>query len=72
MNPEILKQMGIQICIPGMRLSASNKDYVSGPGTYDLNGYIYATLAGVLKMLVDEESKVNNAKFGKTGRPHWH
>lgn len=46
-----------KICIPGMRLSLSNKDHVSGPGTYELGGYIYATLAGVLK--TEQDSKTN-------------
>lgn len=59
MDPEKLKEMGIQICIPGMRLSAANKEYASGPGTYELKGYIYATLAGLLKMLVDEKTQVS-------------
>ncbi|XP_026323070.1 exosome complex component CSL4 [Hyposmocoma kahamanoa] len=53
---EKLKDIG-KICIPGMRLSESNKDFVSGPGTYELKGYIYASLAGVLKMEEDEDSK---------------
>ncbi|KOB70898.1 Exosomal 3'-5' exoribonuclease complex subunit ski4 [Operophtera brumata] len=58
MDAEKLKEMGVQICIPGMRLSAANKEYASGPGTYELKGYIYATLAGLLKMLVDEKTQV--------------
>ncbi|KAJ0170761.1 hypothetical protein K1T71_013533 [Dendrolimus kikuchii] len=47
-----------KICIPGMRLSPYNKDHVAGPGTYELRGYIYSSLAGILKMEVDEISKV--------------
>lgn len=54
---EKLKEIG-KLCIPGMRLSESNKEFVSGPGTYELKGYIYASLAGVLKMEEDEDSKV--------------
>lgn len=54
---EKLKDIG-KICIPGMRLSESNKEFISGPGTYELKGYIYASLAGVLKMEEDDHSKV--------------
>ncbi|KAG7297397.1 hypothetical protein JYU34_019378 [Plutella xylostella] len=46
-----------KICIPGMRLSLSNKEYAAGPGTYERKGYIYATLAGVLKIVEDETEK---------------
>lgn len=56
---EKLKDIG-KICIPGMRLSESNKEFVSGSGTYELKGYIYASLAGVLIMEEDENSKVYN------------
>lgn len=54
---EKLKDIG-KVCIPGMRLSESNKEFVSGSGTYELKGYIYASLAGVLKMEEDDNSKV--------------
>ncbi|XP_022827706.1 exosome complex component CSL4 [Spodoptera litura] len=53
MCTEKLKDSG-KLCIPGMRLSLSNKEFVSGPGTYELRGYIYATLCGTLKMEQDE------------------
>ncbi|XP_045506477.1 exosome complex component CSL4 [Colias croceus] len=56
MNAEKVKDIG-KICIPGMRLSVSNKDNIPGPGTYELKGYIYASLAGVLKMQEDENTK---------------
>ncbi|CAK1594619.1 unnamed protein product [Parnassius mnemosyne] len=56
MTPEKVKEVG-KICIPGMRLSLLNKEYISGPGTYELKGYIYATLAGVLKMEEDDKTK---------------
>ncbi|CAH2232229.1 jg13322 [Pararge aegeria aegeria] len=48
-----------EICIPGMRLSPS-QGYLCGQGTYELKGYIYAALCGILK--VEEDS---NAKFTK-------
>ncbi|XP_038219469.1 exosome complex component CSL4 [Zerene cesonia] len=56
MNAEKVKEIG-KICIPGMRLSVSNKDNIPGAGTYELKGYIYASLAGVLKMQEDENTK---------------
>lgn len=57
MNEEKENEMG-KICIPGMRLSPSDKEHISGPGTYELKGYIYASLAGVLKMEEDHDTKV--------------
>ncbi|XP_013188074.2 exosome complex component CSL4 [Amyelois transitella] len=57
MDPEKLKDIG-KICIPGMRLCLLNKEFISGPGTYELKGYIYAALAGVLKMEEDEKTKI--------------
>lgn len=59
MDKEKLKEIG-KICIPGMRLSPADDEHISGPGTYDLQGYIYATLAGILKTERDETRKVNN------------
>lgn len=53
LDKEMLKEMG-KLCIPGMRLSVSNKEHVAGPGTYELKGYIYATLCGTLKTEQDE------------------
>ncbi|XP_034837176.1 exosome complex component CSL4 [Maniola hyperantus] len=50
-------EMGGKICIPGMRLTRAKKDYISGQGTYELQGYIYAALAGVLKMEEDSDTK---------------
>lgn len=61
MNSEKMKDIG-KICIPGMRLSPSDKEHISGPGTYELKGYIYASLAGILKMEQDESTKVTYAK----------
>lgn len=52
---EKMKDIG-KVCIPGMRLSLLNKEHVAGPGTYELKGYIYASLAGVLKMQKDENN----------------
>lgn len=52
-----------KICIPGMRLSPANHNFIAGPGTNELNGYIYANLAGVLKMTKDEETN-SKVSFG--------
>ncbi|XP_026754437.1 exosome complex component CSL4 [Galleria mellonella] len=56
MTTENTKDIG-KICIPGMRISLLNKEFISGPGTYELKGYIYAALAGILKMEKDENTK---------------
>lgn len=62
MDKEKLKEIG-KICIPGMRLSLANKEFIPGPGTYELKGYIYATLAGILHTEVDNDTKVNKLAF---------
>ena len=51
-----------QIVIPGMRICATEEQYVSGVGTYSLHGYIYSSLAGKLKLVpkaveIDEKTK---------------
>ncbi|KAE8740026.1 hypothetical protein FOCC_FOCC014471 [Frankliniella occidentalis] len=38
------------VCVPGQRLSIADKNHLSGRGTYERLGYIYATLAGVVKI----------------------
>ncbi|XP_043501726.1 exosome complex component CSL4 [Polistes fuscatus] len=43
-NDEILN-----ICVPGQRLCASSETIVSGAGTYEEQGYIYSTLAGIFE-----------------------
>ncbi|XP_049880869.1 exosome complex component CSL4 [Pectinophora gossypiella] len=68
MNPEKVKEIG-KICIPGMRLSLYNKEFIPGPGTYELQGYIYATLAGVLKMEVDETTKATTVSVESPRTP---
>lgn len=57
METEISKNAR-NIVLPGSRLSLANKEYVTGPGTYELRGYIYATLAGVMKIEENEKDKV--------------
>lgn len=39
------------ICVPGQRLCLIDKQHVSGQGTYERGGYIYATLAGVVDVV---------------------
>lgn len=38
------------ICLPGQRLCLSDENTVAGQGTYERQGYIYATLAGSVKI----------------------
>ena len=41
-----------QVVVPGMRLCPLEEDkYTSGPGTYAMHGYIYASLVGTLAMV---------------------
>lgn len=68
MNSEKMKDIG-KICIPGMRLSPSDKEHISGPGTYELKGYIYASLAGILKMEQDESTKATKVSVVSSRTP---
>ncbi|XP_041985217.1 exosome complex component CSL4 [Aricia agestis] len=58
-----------KICIPGMRLCLANKEYISGPGTHELGGYIYASLAGVLKMQKDEKANTTSVSVDSPRTP---
>ena len=52
-----------QIVIPGMRICATEDQYVSGVGTYSLHGYIYSSLAGKLKLVpkaIESDDKNKN------------
>ena len=52
-----------QIVIPGMRICATEDQYVSGVGTYSLQGYIYSSLAGKLKLVpkaIESDVKTKN------------
>ncbi|XP_069695771.1 exosome complex component CSL4 isoform X1 [Periplaneta americana] len=44
------------VCIPGQRLCLADKEHISGCGTYERNGYIYSTLAGVVNVVKEEKS----------------
>ncbi|XP_045455365.1 exosome complex component CSL4 [Melitaea cinxia] len=68
MNSEKIKDIG-KICIPGMRLSTSDKEHICGPGTYELKGYIYASLAGILKMEQDESTKATKVSVISSRTP---
>ncbi|KAF7283171.1 hypothetical protein GWI33_001234 [Rhynchophorus ferrugineus] len=46
------------ICLPGERLSICNKTYTSGQGTYERQGYIYSTLAGIVDVVDKDGVKV--------------
>ncbi|CAB3374069.1 Hypothetical predicted protein [Cloeon dipterum] len=45
------------ICVPGQVLCASSNDHVAGQGTFERMGYIYASLAGVVK--VEKKLEIN-------------
>ncbi|KAF2905754.1 hypothetical protein ILUMI_00431 [Ignelater luminosus] len=46
------------ICVPGQRLCLSDKTHVTGHGTYERQGYIYSTLAGVVDVVDKDGIKV--------------
>ncbi|XP_078033443.1 exosome component 1 Csl4 isoform X2 [Augochlora pura] len=50
------KQSELVVCVPGQRLCASDKINISGPGTYEQQGYIYSKLAGVVKLVPQENT----------------
>ncbi|XP_043266358.1 exosome complex component CSL4 [Colletes gigas] len=45
------------VCVPGQRLCISDKINICGPGTYEQQGYIYSKLAGVVKLIPQENSR---------------
>ncbi|KDR22735.1 3'-5' exoribonuclease CSL4-like protein, partial [Zootermopsis nevadensis] len=42
----------------GQRLYLADKQHISGCGTYERNGYIYSTLAGVVNVVKEERSSI--------------
>ncbi|KAL3192863.1 hypothetical protein MRX96_058385 [Rhipicephalus microplus] len=44
-------------CIPGQRLCASGDRFLGGDGTYVQNGYVYSSLAGLMKILRQKDKK---------------
>ncbi|XP_012287824.1 exosome complex component CSL4 [Orussus abietinus] len=44
------------ICVPGQRLCVADKANLAGPGTYEQHGYIYSKLAGVIKLVKNENT----------------
>ncbi|PNF21523.1 Exosome complex component CSL4, partial [Cryptotermes secundus] len=42
----------------GQRLCLADKEHISGCGTYERNGYIYSTLAGVVNVVKEERSSI--------------
>ncbi|XP_022659465.1 exosome complex component CSL4-like [Varroa jacobsoni] len=49
--------MSGEICTPGMRICALGEKLLSGPGTYVLQGYIYASLTGVMHIIKQDDGK---------------
>jgi exosome complex component CSL4 len=45
------------IAFPGQRICAADENTISGSGTYERLGYIYASLAGIVETKI--ENKVN-------------
>ncbi|KAF4532012.1 hypothetical protein B566_EDAN014737 [Ephemera danica] len=46
------------ICVPGQILAVSDSEHVSGRGTYDRLGYIYASIAGIVNVVSRSETSV--------------
>ncbi|KAB0795368.1 hypothetical protein PPYR_12207 [Photinus pyralis] len=46
------------ICVPGQRLCILDKTHESGQGTYERQGYIYSSLAGVVDVVDKDGVKV--------------
>ncbi|EFA05246.1 exosome complex component CSL4 [Tribolium castaneum] len=46
------------VCLPGQRLCLSDPSHVSGQGTYERGGYIYATLAGVVDIVPKDNVQI--------------
>ena len=44
------------VCVPGQRLCLADEKTITGQGTYEKSGYIYAMLAGYVQ--IREEDKV--------------
>lgn len=55
-EPPKHQQIKMNFYFPGDRICASNSKTTSGYGTYERNGYIYASLAGFVKKTETEEN----------------
>lgn len=51
------KRKDLIVCVPGQRLCISDKMNIAGPGTYEQQGYIYSKLAGVVKIVQEENTR---------------
>ncbi|KAB7501084.1 Exosome complex component CSL4 [Armadillidium nasatum] len=56
---------GHLLCVPGERLCESNETFIGGEGTYTLNGYIFASVAG--KVEQDVRDKITLIKVSRGG-----
>ncbi|KAH8242007.1 hypothetical protein KR038_001058 [Drosophila bunnanda] len=56
------------VCLPGERLCATDDNIVLGVGTYEQNGYIYASKSGIVK--IDESGK--NCQVVSVHKPGFH
>jgi Predicted RNA-binding protein (consists of S1 domain and a Zn-ribbon domain) len=51
----MIKALLFEFIFLGQRLCLADKEHISGCGTYERNGYIYSTLAGVVKVVKEEK-----------------
>ncbi|XP_017889751.1 exosome complex component CSL4 [Ceratina calcarata] len=51
------KHKDLIVCVPGQRLCISDKMNIAGSGTYEQQGYIYSKLAGVVKIVQEENTR---------------
>ncbi|XP_053950468.1 exosome complex component CSL4 [Anastrepha obliqua] len=58
-NLEDIKEV---VCLPGQRICLSEETIVAGQGTYERGGYIYATLAGTVRVKEKDKCKYIEVK----------
>lgn len=61
--PNRLTDLEGTLCIPGQRICETDDQHYSGKGTYTLQNYIYASVAGVLKVV--KEEKINTIEISR-------
>ncbi|XP_075210989.1 exosome component 1 Csl4 [Lycorma delicatula] len=43
------------VCVPGLRICLADSTHTAGRGTYERQGYIYSSLAGLLQLIPQEK-----------------
>lgn len=51
-----------QIALPGQRICAADENTISGSGTYERMGYIYASLAGIVETKIENKVSIKNSR----------